>query len=196
MAPIRSHIPVSRKESARGRCHSIVKGARRPGKPVYGTRRAASQARRMRCTMLVMHRHRRASRAFPDELGKPSYGYHMLDSIHLRIVVWTGATLSCAIDPAQSAVGRQAMPTRVEPHSGAALGPHWGRIGAAKGKDLGRVLPDVGDSRPNPAFFCRLTPRCDERPAPRCINMGITVAPYPREHVGRPRGFDHFAPSL
>ena len=80
--PIRSHSPVSRQESARGRCLSIVKGVRRPERPGYGTRRAATQARRTRCAALVMRQHHRAPRAFPDELGKPSYGVRMLDSIH------------------------------------------------------------------------------------------------------------------
>ncbi len=41
MVPIRFHILVSRQNSARRRCQSIVKGARRPGKPGYGTPKCA-----------------------------------------------------------------------------------------------------------------------------------------------------------
>ncbi len=86
MVPIRSHIPVSRQEKARGRCRSIVEGLRRPEKPGYGTRRAASRAHRPRCVPLVMPSgvmgHHGARRALPGELGKPSYGHHMLDFIH------------------------------------------------------------------------------------------------------------------
>jgi hypothetical protein len=90
MIPLRSRIPVSRQEKVRWRCPmaplGIVEGLRRPEKPGYGTRRAAFRAHRRRCATLVMRRHHGASRApdhsGPGELAKPSYGYHMLDSIH------------------------------------------------------------------------------------------------------------------
>ena len=82
MVPIRSRIRVSRQEKACGRCHSIVAGLRRPEKPGYGTRRAASRAHRPRCVPLVMRRHHGAGRALPGALAKPSYGYPLLDFIH------------------------------------------------------------------------------------------------------------------
>ena len=54
MIPIRSRIPVSRQEKARGRCRSIVEGFRRPEEPGYGTHTTASRAHRPRCATLVM----------------------------------------------------------------------------------------------------------------------------------------------
>ncbi len=77
LAALLATAPLAAQERER-----IVEGLRRPEKPGYGTRRAASRAHRLRCIPLVMRQHHGAGRALPGELGKPSYGYHMLDFIH------------------------------------------------------------------------------------------------------------------
>jgi len=72
MIPLRSRIPVSRQERARGRCISIVVGLRRPEKPGYGTRRAASRVHPARRAMRRDAIASQASRNAAGELGKPS----------------------------------------------------------------------------------------------------------------------------
>ena len=53
MVPIRSRIPVSRQEQARGRCHRIVEGLRRPEKPGYPEAKVAYLAVFRRTSLIV-----------------------------------------------------------------------------------------------------------------------------------------------